>query len=252
MADPPTPVITVTTETRQLKTLPFRPSSDQMQAGQEWEEWCEGIEREFRYFKITDAQDKKDAMIIYGGKDLARLEKSLTDLIDGDVYQKLRRKLNDYYTPKKNKHHARYNFLKMRPIEGEPTNAYAARLREKVPQCEFSDADEQILEHTIQTIDNTALIQKTINKSWDLERMLTEAAQMEDTQLQMKDMRDDLERRVNKLTYRGLSQRSTNRHNEPMRDNSSREKSGPPGVGLRGAHTENQRLAECGYCGRKH
>ena len=145
----PTVHVTTVTQTRQLRSPPFHPSSDQIQAGQEWEEWLEGIEREFRYFKITDAQDKKDAIIIYGGKELARLERSLANPTDGDDYEKLRKKLNDYFTPKKNKHHARYNFLKMRPLDGEPTNAYAARLREKAATCEFGDADERILEHII-------------------------------------------------------------------------------------------------------
>ena len=32
------------------------------------ENWLDSIEREFRYFKITDPIDKKDALTIYGGK----------------------------------------------------------------------------------------------------------------------------------------------------------------------------------------
>ena len=80
--------------------------------GKAWEEWLEGIEREFRYFRITEAVDKKDAIIIYGGKEIARQEKSLPDQETADVYLKLRTKLNDHFTPKKNKHHARYLFLK--------------------------------------------------------------------------------------------------------------------------------------------
>lgn len=47
---------------------------------------------------------------------------------DGDNnYKKLRKKLNDYFKSKKNKHHARYVFLKMRPAHDETTNAYAVR-----------------------------------------------------------------------------------------------------------------------------
>ena len=38
------------------------------------------IERELRYFKITEPADKKDALIIYKGKEIARLEKSLPNL----------------------------------------------------------------------------------------------------------------------------------------------------------------------------
>ena len=62
--------------------------------------------------------DKKDRMIIYSGNEIARLENSLPDPEMGDVYTKLRTKLNDHFTPKKNKHHALYLFLKMRPHVG--------------------------------------------------------------------------------------------------------------------------------------
>ena len=125
-------VTVVTTETRNLRALPFLPTEDQLSTGKAWEEWLEDIEREFRYFRISNPADRKDAMIIYGGKELARLEKSLPDPVgDLNEYEKLRMKLNDYFSPKRNKHYARYMFLKMRPLAGETTVAYATRLREK-------------------------------------------------------------------------------------------------------------------------
>ena len=172
-----------------LRTQPFIILDEANSVGKAWEEWLEGIEREFRYFRITEAVDKKDAIIIYGGKEIARLEKSLPDPQVEDVYMKLRTKLNDHFTPKKNKHHVRYLFLKMRPHMGETTSAYAARLREKAKECEFGATfDERILEHIIQTIDNKKMIEKAISKTWDLTRFLTEASQTEDIARQMKDM----------------------------------------------------------------
>lgn len=42
--------ITVVTENRNFRTLPFTPSEDHLTTGSQWEEWLEGIEREFRYF----------------------------------------------------------------------------------------------------------------------------------------------------------------------------------------------------------
>ena len=112
--------------------------------GKAWEEWLEEIEREFRYFRITHPQDKKDALIIYGGNEIARLEKSLPDSVgDLDAYQILRKKLNEYFLPKRNKHYARYTFLKMKPVEGESTVSYAIRLREKANDCEFGENLEE-------------------------------------------------------------------------------------------------------------
>ena len=68
--------------------------------------------------------------------------------------------------------------------------AYASRLREKANDCEFEgNSDERILEHLIQTTNNRVLIQKAINKKWNLSQFLTEAAQMEDTSLQVRDMK---------------------------------------------------------------
>ncbi|CAG2193058.1 SLC30A2 [Mytilus edulis] len=184
--------ITVITETRNLRSQPFIQSDDQISTGKHWEEWMESIEREFRYFRITEPADKKDALIIYGGKDISRLERSLRDEEGEDEYKVLKNKLNKYYLPKKNKHHARYLFLKMKPFKDEYTVTYVMRLREKAHACEFeATCDERILEHCIQTITNQDLIKRAISKGWNLDKFVEEAGQMEDTCLQMKDMKGD-------------------------------------------------------------
>ena len=190
-------VTIITTESRNLRALPFQITEDQLSTGKEWEDWLEAIEREFRYFKISNPLDKKDALIIYGGKEISRLEKSLPDPTGEDAdslneYEKLRKKLNDYFMPKRNKHHARYIFLKSKPVAGEKTVTYATRLREKAQDCEFgtvAQCDGRILEHLIQTIENESLIQRCISKGWTLSQFLTEAGQIEDISLQMQDMK---------------------------------------------------------------
>lgn len=181
----------IITETRNLRTLSFRHTEDQLLTGKAWEEWLEEIERKFRYFRINDPQDKKDALIIYGGKEIARLEKSLPDPTgEPNVYQKLRKKLNTYFLPKRNKHYALYVFLKMKPMEGESTVSYATRLWEKAQDCEFgNNLDDRILEHLIQTIESETLIQKCIAKGWSLSEFLSEAGQCEEISLQMRDMK---------------------------------------------------------------
>ena len=106
-------------------------------------------------------------------------------------YEKLRKKLNDYFLPRQNKHYSRYIFLKLRPLAGEATIAYAARLRERAYDCDFGDTfDDRILEHLIQTIENKHLIQKCIAKCWNLAQFLSEAGQIEDISLQVHDMKD--------------------------------------------------------------
>ena len=183
--------VTVITESRNLRSLPFRIREDQLSTGKAWEDWLESIEREFRYFRIKDASDRKDALIIYGGQEISRLEKSLPDPEDRglNIYEKLRTKLSNYFSPKRNKHYCRYMFLKMRPQVKETTVAYATRLREKAHDCDFkSNHDERILEHLIQTIENQTLIQKCISKSWTLQEFLSETGQIEAISEQVHDM----------------------------------------------------------------
>ena len=88
---------------------------------------------------ITDPLSKKDAMISFGGRELARLEKSLPNSIGEGLneYDRLRTKLNNYFTPKRNKHYAKYQFLSMRTTAGETTAAYAARLRQNAYDYEY-------------------------------------------------------------------------------------------------------------------
>ena len=218
--------VQIVAETRNLRAQPFIPGDDQINTGKAWDDWIEEIEQEFRYFRITDPLDEKDALIIYGGKEIARLEKSLPDPTDGlNDYDKLRKKLNDYFTPNKNKQYARYLFLKMKPTHGETTVAYAARLREKGNEGEFgTNCDDRILEHLIQTTPNRTLTQKAINKKLNLTQFLTEAAEMEDTSLQVSGMK--IPEDVKKLTKRPEAR-------QPARRRSGYKKKQP-----------------CGYCGQ--
>ena len=66
--------VTVSSD-RNLKVQPFITAGDQISNGRAWEDWIEGIEREFRYFKIVEPQDKKYALLIFGGKEISRLAK---------------------------------------------------------------------------------------------------------------------------------------------------------------------------------
>ena len=173
---------------RNLQIRPFTVEDDHIATGEKWEEWLEELEREMRFFRISEPEDKKDAMLIYGGAEIRRLEKSLQDPNEGDIYSKLKGKLNNYYAPKKNEHYARYLFLKMKPHQGESTIAYAARLREKAADCNFHSKDERILEHIIQTTENAELVRKVLHKKWTLEQTLTEMQLLEDTSTQVNAM----------------------------------------------------------------
>ena len=62
--------------TRHLPMKQFKPV-DSLSVGRDWEIWLEEIKSEFRYIRIDTLSDKEDALLIFGGKDIAYLEKYL-------------------------------------------------------------------------------------------------------------------------------------------------------------------------------
>ena len=121
-------IITIISESRNLTALSFRPTDDQLSIGREREEWLDAIKREFRYFRINSPADRKYALIIYVGTEIAMLEKKIP-YNDPDRNLDDYEKLNDYFVPKINKYYDRYMFLESRPEAGETIVAYAIRLR---------------------------------------------------------------------------------------------------------------------------
>ena len=60
-ADPASP-LQVIAAVRNLKSPPFTPEDEPLAKGQAWDDWLEEIKQEFRYFKIAEPLDKKDAL----------------------------------------------------------------------------------------------------------------------------------------------------------------------------------------------
>ena len=196
--------------TRELHIMPFKEPENYLDIKnikKAWEAWLEEAERQFRFCKINNPADKKDALLIYGGKQLVLLENCLPDALENlDEYETLKKKLNDYYLPRRNKHYERFLFLNMRPKPRESTRSYVARLREKANTCEFLDTyDDRILEHLVQTVENEVLIHKCLRKCWTLEQFLEEAKEFESTNLQVSEIKRTQQHSVAKVykKYRG-------------------------------------------------
>ena len=210
-----------------LKISPFNVGEDHMATSELWLEWVDELELELRFLEITDPLKKKDAILLYGGKEIRKLEKSLSNPTSGDEYEKLKTKLTDYFSPKKNIYYNRYVFLNMKPLPDETTNAYAARLKEKTIGCEFHSDDERILEHLIQTSDNEELIRKVIYKKLDLSQTLAAMQLSEDTSRQVRAMSHSSD--VAKIKRRGDS-----------------------GRGQRYRKESHEQDIKCKYCDRHH
>ena len=68
--------VTVITAIKNLPMSFFRPTQDRLSTSKAWKEWLEETEREFCYFRVKSPKDKKDALLIYGGREIVHLEKT--------------------------------------------------------------------------------------------------------------------------------------------------------------------------------
>ena len=172
-----------------LRISSFHVDEDNIANAERWDEWIDEVELNFRVSKITEPSQKKDILLLYGGKEVRKLDKSLASTISTeDEYLLLKTKLTDYFSPKKNKFYNRYVFLNLRPHHRESTASYVARLREKTTGCDFHNDDERILEQLMITSVSQELIRKVIYKKLDLQKTLEAMQLIEDTTLQVQAM----------------------------------------------------------------
>ena len=162
---------------RNLRINQVTVDDDYLATGEKWEEWLEELERELRFFRIRTPEDNRDAVLIFGGKEIRRLNKCLQDPNGDDIYTRLKSKLTSYFEPMKNVHYARHVFI-----------SFAARLREKAINCAFHDCDERILEQIMQTTENAELLSNILRKNWTLQQTLEEMQLTEGTSIQVKPM----------------------------------------------------------------
>ena len=235
---------------KSLKIEPFKIPENPLEVGRAWREWIEDFEDETSYFEITEIRDRVNALKIYGGKEIKKFARNLPEtasVVGDDDYKKLKRKLNNHFLPKKNKHHARFTFNKQKQIAGESVVTYSARLREKSKDCEFGEqTDDRILEHLIQTIKDSELVKRSIQKKWNLDQFLEGASQREDLNQQVKDMKEDF--KISKVGHK--SEDFPPKSGKWGRRRKSKKKLPRPPGKRDHKKEEKKKGKSCGYCGK--
>ena len=172
------------TSRKALKIEPFRILQNQLQVGRAWKEWLEDFEDEVQYFQKREVRDKVSALKIYGMPEIKKLARNLpapAPVENDNNFEKIKRKLNNHFLSKKNKHHVLYSFSKQRMEPSETVVSYAARMRHQAGECEFGgQEDERILEHLIQTIRDEELVKRAIKKRSNLDQVKENASQKEE------------------------------------------------------------------------
>ena len=126
--------IRVLTTSKMLQIERFKVPDNTIEIARAWEEWIEHFEDELTYLEINNITDKISALKIFGGPEIKKLIRNLPEAESeegDDDYRKVKRKLENHFLPKRNKHHARYTFSKERLNSQESIANYAARSSEK-------------------------------------------------------------------------------------------------------------------------
>ena len=116
----------------------FVADSDPDETGRRWKKWKNELLFRFRYFRISSAEDRVDALHIYGGERIRELIESLENAPSPssaeclNEYEKRIVKLDNHFIPMVHPDCARSKLEKMCQNEGESVAQYHVRLRLQV------------------------------------------------------------------------------------------------------------------------
>ena len=172
----------------------FQPDSDPATTAQRWKRWTQRVENLFVAVNLTDAARKKALFLHLAGESVQETFDGLViedapaePTPDNNVYTIAKQALDNFFAPKKNVTFEIYNFRLARQNVGETTDAYTARLRTLAKFCEFSDVDNELKSHLIQTCQSTRLRRYALSEpSWTLKQLLDKARSMEAAERQVK------------------------------------------------------------------
>ena len=105
--------------------------------------------------------------------------------------------------------------------------------------------DDRILEHLIQTVKDSELVKRSIQKKWNLDQFLEEASQREDINQQVKDMKEDF--KISKVEYQSKDFPKSGKWGG--RRNSKKKPLRPPRK-RENKKEEKEKGKSCGYCGK--
>ena len=186
----------------------FIADSDPDETGRRWKKWKNELLTRFRYFRISNTQDRIDALHIYGGEQIRELIESLESVPTPssaeplNEYDKIIAKLDNHFIPMVNPDSARSKLEKMCQKDGESVAQYHVRLRLQVAKCGFTDPDDVIRSKILQTMRDKKLRREAMVKRYTLQQLLEHAANKEDVDRQAQDMEQKLatdQERVNRI-----------------------------------------------------
>lgn len=150
--------------------------------GTEWEKWLRALKLYLLDQEINDAEKRRNKLLHLGGTQLQEVAYNIPGAVaksqDGnDVFDILKSKLSDYFSPKQNSTFERHKFRKIKPCDGENFNKFLLKIRHQAKRCDFGKTQKEANDINLKDniIDNWAsadLKKKILEKERTLDEVI--------------------------------------------------------------------------------
>ena len=177
--------------------------------GTRWKSWLAELENLLLAVNITDKKRQRALMLLYAGKDVHDIYKTLIpDPNTDEDFDDAKARISAYMEPKINLTYEIYNFRCMRQghsADGgikpdESIDAFVTRLRRKALRCNFPDADKEIKYQVVFGCESMKLRKEALKKDEiTLSELLTPGRTYEVIGKQARSMEEDV--KVEEVNY---------------------------------------------------
>jgi len=151
---------------------PFIPDDDPTSVAQRWKRWSYRFDNLMTAMNVTDNNRKKALLLHLAGEAVYDVFQGLivpavaedADPVEDNVYLRAKRALDAHFDPQRNTEFEVYNFRKTQQMQGELIDSYHSRLRAMTKYCQFTNVDNEIKSHIIQTCTSTRLRRKALTE----------------------------------------------------------------------------------------
>ena len=180
----------------------FDPVSDPSSLSQRWNSWKRRFEIYAAALNINDDKQKRAVLLYQAGQATQEMFDTFPET--GDDFATAMKKLDNYFTPKKNVTYEIFQFRKAVQQSGEMVDQFATRLRKLASTCEFTDLAKELKSTIIQNCQLKRLRRVALREDLSLDALLYKARSQEASEEQAKgiEQMQSTSEAVNVLQYK--------------------------------------------------
>ncbi|XP_062568299.1 uncharacterized protein K02A2.6-like [Saccostrea cucullata] len=147
----------------QLPALnPFDVNGDQTSVSQRWDKWKKTFEFYITATGITDKAQKRALFLHSAGSEVQEIFDTLGE--SGDDLDGAKKKLDEYFQPKRNIAFERHLFRNAAQCETEKIDSFVTRLRKLAVTCEFEKPDDNIRDQIVEKCRSSKLRKRLLKE----------------------------------------------------------------------------------------